>query len=60
LLAQIVRHPALTQAEEQHSSQRSIAVLPIKKLGGDPQDDYFGDGLVEDITTELSHIPQLF
>ena len=32
----------------------SIAVLPFVNLSGDPQQDYFSDGIVEDITTALS------
>jgi TolB-like protein len=32
----------------------SIAVLPFENLSGDPEQDYFTDGIVEDITTALS------
>jgi TolB-like protein len=32
----------------------SIAVLPFANLSGDPEQDYFSDGIVEDITTALS------
>jgi len=32
----------------------SIAVLPFENLSSDPDQDYFGDGLAEDIITELS------
>lgn len=32
----------------------SLAVLPFANLGGDTSDDYFGDGIVEDMTTALS------
>lgn len=32
----------------------SIAVLPFTNLSGDPEQDYFSDGIVEDITTALS------
>ena len=32
----------------------SIAILPFVNLSGDPQQDYFSDGIVEDITTALS------
>jgi adenylate cyclase len=38
----------------------SIAVLPFTNLSGDPEQDYFCDGLVEDIITALSHVPRLF
>jgi hypothetical protein len=32
----------------------SIAVLPFQNLGGDPEQEYFADGMAEDITTLLS------
>jgi TolB-like protein/class 3 adenylate cyclase len=38
----------------------SIAVLPFKNMGGDPEQEYFVDGLVEDITTALSRISSFF
>src|SRR5215831_5405358 len=37
----------------------SIAVLPFANLSGDPQQDYFSDGITEDITTELSRFSEL-
>jgi TolB-like protein len=41
------RNPAL-------SAEPSIAVLPFDNMSGDPSQDYFGDGLAEDIITELA------
>ena len=38
----------------------SIAVLPFDNLSGEPDQDYFVDGLTEDIITELSHFTELF
>lgn len=38
----------------------SIAVLPFTDLGGDPHQEYFADGVVEDIITGLSRIKWLF
>ncbi len=38
----------------------SIAVLPYLNLSGDPGQDYFADGMVEDIILALSRIPWLF
>jgi TolB-like protein/Tfp pilus assembly protein PilF len=38
----------------------SIAVLPFLNLSGDPAQDYFADGVVEDIITALSRIRWLF
>ncbi len=38
----------------------SIAVLPFQNLSGDPEQEYFADGIVEDITTALSRTGWLF
>jgi TolB-like protein len=38
----------------------SIAVLPFQNMGGDPEQEYFVDGLVEDIITALSRFKSLF
>jgi DNA-binding NtrC family response regulator/TolB-like protein/Tfp pilus assembly protein PilF len=38
----------------------SIAVLPFRDLSGDPQQEYFGDGITEDIIAALSRIHWLF
>ena len=38
----------------------SIAVLPFQNMSGDPEQDYFADGMVEDIVTGLSRIKWLF
>src|SRR5271169_3456953 len=38
----------------------SIAVLPFQNMSGDPEQEYFADGMVEEITTALSRIRWLF
>jgi adenylate cyclase len=38
----------------------SIAVLPFANLSGDPQQEYFSDGITDDLITDLSRIPKLF
>jgi adenylate cyclase len=38
----------------------SIAVLPFTNMSGDPEQDYFADGMVEEIITDLSRIRWLF
>jgi len=38
----------------------SVAVLPFTNMSGDPKEDYFGDGIAEEIITALSKTPKLF
>jgi adenylate cyclase len=38
----------------------SVVVLPFANLSGDPAQDYFADGITENLTTELSHIRDSF
>jgi adenylate cyclase len=37
----------------------SIAVLPFANMSGDPEQDYFADGITDDIITELSRFSEL-
>jgi adenylate cyclase len=38
----------------------SIAVLPFENMSGDPEQEYFADGMVEEVTTALSRFKWLF
>ncbi|WP_162917558.1 TPR end-of-group domain-containing protein [Dongia deserti] len=38
----------------------SVAVLPFANMSGDPEQEYFSDGITEDLTTDLSRISGLF
>jgi adenylate cyclase len=38
----------------------SIVVLPFTNLSGDKEQQYFADGIAEDLTTDLSRIPDMF
>src|SRR5262252_4968038 len=38
----------------------SIAVLPFENMSGDPEQEYFVDGMVEEITTAIARLPWLF
>jgi TolB-like protein len=42
------------------SDRPSIAVLPFANIGGDPEQEYFAEGMVEEIITALSRIRWLF
>src|SRR5229473_4684230 len=50
-----VQTPALTLPDKP-----SIAVLPFTNLSGDPEQEYFSDGITGDIITALSRSPDLF
>src|SRR6516162_6589728 len=47
-------------AAEASAGQPSLAVLPFNNLSGDPEQEYFADGMVEEIITTLSRIHWLF
>jgi TolB-like protein/tetratricopeptide (TPR) repeat protein len=53
--AAVTSRPALTLPDKP-----SIAVLPFENMSGDPNQDYFADGIVEEIITALSRFRQLF
>ena len=38
---------------------QSLAVLPLENLSGDPAQDYFADGITDELTTELAQVPAL-
>ena len=44
----------LTEAEVELPDKPSIAVLPFTNMSGDPEQEYFGDGITEDLITALS------
>ena len=50
----LVRSEQTTQLPKPSSPLPSLAVLPFQNLSSDPEQDYFADGIVEDITTALS------
>ena len=52
--------PAVTVAAYKPSADKpSIAVLPFANMSGDPEQDYFADGVAEDMITMLSRLPWL-
>jgi adenylate cyclase len=38
----------------------SVAVLPFANMSGDPEQEFFADGIAEDVITALSRYPSLF
>jgi adenylate cyclase len=53
--------PALNEAGPPPLPDRpSIAVLPFQSMSGDPEQEYFADGMVEEIITALSRFKSLF
>jgi adenylate cyclase len=56
-------HSALTErisAAPPLPDKPSIALLPFENMSGDPEQEYFADGMVEEITTALSRFKWLF
>lgn len=52
--------PTSTEEALSLPDKPSIAVLPFQNMSGDPEQDYFADGMVDDIITELSRFRSLF
>ncbi|HKN31327.1 MAG TPA: dienelactone hydrolase family protein [Roseiarcus sp.] len=52
--------PAAVEDKLASEPRLSIVVLPFANLSGDPEQDYFADGLTDDLTTDLSHLPGSF
>jgi adenylate cyclase len=48
------------QSQPSPPDRPSIAVLPFQNIGGYPEQEYFADGIVEDIITALSRTKSLF
>src|SRR5215475_4652236 len=48
-----------TRSQSPLLDRPSVAVLPLTNLSGDPEQNYFSDGITEDITTELSRFSEL-
>jgi adenylate cyclase len=49
-----------TESQPPLPDKPSIAVLPFQNMSGDPEQEYFADGIVEDIITALSRFKWLF
>jgi adenylate cyclase len=60
-----MRRPTIEPASEEKMAyplpdKPSIAVLPFKNIGDDPEQEYIADGITENIITRLSQVPEMF
>ena len=53
-------HNGVSMLTSPSAPRLSIVVLPFANLGGDPEQDYFVEGVTESLTTDLSRIGNLF
>ncbi len=60
VLAQGVTNGAGAPVERRSAAKPAVAVLPFANMSGDPEQEFFVDGLTEDILTELSRRHELF
>jgi adenylate cyclase len=54
------REPRAARASPNHTDKPSIGVLPFANLSGDPEQEYFADGITDDIITALAKTRWLF
>ena len=51
--------PIVAPAVADHKGKASVCVLPFQNMSGDAEQEYFSDGISEDITTDLSKVSAL-
>lgn len=51
--------PSMPTTEEEQDIRKSVAVLPFATMSNGPDDDYFSDGLTEEIINSLAQLPKL-
>src|SRR3954453_9002160 len=58
-VAELAGPRAQPETSRSSSSTVSVCVLPFQNMSGDPEQEYFSDGISEDITTDLSNVSAL-
>jgi adenylate cyclase len=58
-VAELAGAPASTESPRESARDVSICVLPFQNMSGDAEQEYFSDGISEDITTDLSKVSAL-
>jgi adenylate cyclase len=59
IIYQVYQNKQVLPVKEALAEKPSIAVLPFDNMSNDPEQGYFGDGISEDLITDLSKIPDL-
>ncbi len=55
----IVDAMKITESQNKDTAQRSIAVLPFANMSSDPEQEFFSDGISEEIINMLAQVPNL-
>lgn len=55
----LIENSSLPDVARMQKSNNSVVVIPFKNLSDDPDQEYFADGLSEDVITELSRFPDI-
>jgi adenylate cyclase len=55
----LIEDSALPDVASAQKSTNSVVVIPFKNMSNDPEQEYFADGLTEDVITELSRFPDI-
>ena len=59
LVGQVVRWRDREKNQSDSEPIRSVAVLPLQNLSNDPDEEYFADGMTDELITELAQVRQL-